>query len=130
MNKFTDSFWKYSICLLIVGVILVTVGGLSVSRTTLANKKEMAFDMSYKEKITIISNENMELKKENEALKQEKESNMKKIETGEAFIKLSVYIKEEKYVEAAQQAALVDVSLLPPEAQAQFEAYKTILEEN
>lgn len=101
MNKFTSQFLKYIIILLIVGVILTAIGGISIGRTAMTNLKEISFSSSSKEKIEMISNENRELKKENsnlvaktEFLTTEKDNAIKKSETLEAFILLEKSVKE------------------------------------
>lgn len=50
MNKFTSQFLKYIIILLVVGVILTAIGGISVGRTAMVNRKENALNASSKEK--------------------------------------------------------------------------------
>ena len=135
MNKFTDQFWKYALCLLIVGVVLVAVGGLSVGRTTMANKRELDFDMTYKEKVTVISNENMELKtenaalkSENEALSAEKQSAEEKLQAAEIFIQLEACMEKKDYEKAAELAAQIAPASLPDAAKAQFEEFQKILD--
>ncbi len=137
MNKFTNQFWKYAICLLVVGVILVAIGGLSVSRTTIANKRELALNMTYKEKVAAISNENLTLKQENKTLKEENQTltdtanlQEKKAQTAEAFIKMSIYVEKEEYEAAKKELGKIDAALLPAEAQEQFSMYQQLLQEN
>ena len=101
MNKFTTQFLKYIIILLVVGGILVAIGGISIGRTAIMNMKELALNSSSKEKIEIISNENLSLKKENENLVAKNEfltteidTANKKSQTLEAYILLEQAVKE------------------------------------
>ncbi|MBR4030791.1 MAG: hypothetical protein IKJ06_05305 [Clostridia bacterium] len=131
MNKFTSQFLKYIIILLVVGVILTAIGGISVGRTAMVNRKENALNASSKEKIEIISNENRELKKENsnlvaknEFLTTEKDNAIKKSETLEAFILLEKAVKEKNEELAKECILAVDENLLPEVSKADFKKYK------
>lgn len=101
MNKFTTQFLKYIIILLVVGGVLVAIGGISVGRTAIMNMKELALNSSSKEKIEIISNENVALKLENQNLTakadfltNERDAANKKSQTLEAFILLEQAVKD------------------------------------
>lgn len=101
MNKFTTQFLKYIIILLVVGGVLVAIGVISVGRNAISNMKELALSSSSKEKIDIISNENLDLKLENknltakaEFLTSERDSANKKSQTLEAYILLEQAVKE------------------------------------
>lgn len=131
MNKFTSQFLKYIIILLIVGVILTAIGGISIGRTAMTNLKEISFSSSSKEKIEMISNENRELKKENsnlvaktEFLTTEKDNAIKKSETLEAFILLEKAVKEYNKELAKECISAIDENLLPEVSKADFNKYK------
>lgn len=131
MNKFTSQFLKYIIILLIVGVILTAIGGISVGRTAMLNLKEVSLSSSSKEKIEIISNENRELKKENsnlvaknEFLTTEKDNAIKKSETLEAFILLEKAVKDSNEELAKECISAIDENLLPEVSKADFKKYK------
>lgn len=131
MNKFTSQFLKYIIILLIVGVILTAISGISVGRTAMVNRKENALNASSKQKIEIISNENRELKEENsnlvaktEFLTTEKDNAIKKSETLEAFILLEKAVKEQNKELAKECISAIDENLLPEVSKADFKKYK------
>lgn len=131
MNKFTTQFLKYIIILLVVGGILVAIGGISIGRTAISNMKEMALSSTSKEKIDLISNENVALKLENknltakaEFLTNERDSANKKSQTLEAYILLEQAVKERNADLAKECIDAIYPEFLPDKIKPYFEKLK------
>ena len=127
MSDERKQFLKYIIILLIVGATLILIGGLSIGRTTITNRRELELGMTARNKLEVISNENRIIKEENARLAREKanlvEENLaakKKSETLEAYILMNVYIKEGKHDKAKEMAAKIDEEQLPEEVKNKY----------
>ncbi len=135
MNKFTTQFLKYIIILLVVGGVLVAIGSISVGRTAIVNMKEMALNSSSKEKIEVISNENLALKMENknlsakvDFLNSERDAANKKSQTLEAYILLEQAVKDGDMELAKECIDAISPEFLPEKIKLNFEKLKQIVQ--
>ena len=71
MKKFDSKFIKYSITLFVVSVLLISIGAVSLTRSSERTDKVYLENASAKNRIEVLSNENLILKKEADALKKE-----------------------------------------------------------
>ena len=71
MKKFDGKFIKYSITLFVVSVLLISIGAVSLTRSSERSDKAQIDNVSAKNRIEVLSNENLLLKKEIELLKKE-----------------------------------------------------------
>lgn len=68
MKKFDKKFIKYSVTLFLVSVLFISIGTVSLTRSSARTDRTMLENASAKTRIEVLSNENMELKKQNEEL--------------------------------------------------------------
>ena len=61
MNKMNSGFWKYSLALIVVAVIFIAIGALSLSRTSGLADNRIFQSINIKEKIALLSDENLAL---------------------------------------------------------------------
>lgn len=94
MKKFDAKFIKYSITLFVVSVLLISVGTVSLTRSSERTDK---INASAKTRIEVLSDENVELKQEIETLKEE---NKNLRETAERYNALNSVFEAEKMIES------------------------------
>ena len=97
MKKFDRKFIKYSITLFVVSVILISVGAVSLTRSSERTDKVYSENASAKNRIEVLSNENLLLKKEIELLKKEKENLS---ETAERYHALNSIFEAESMIKS------------------------------
>lgn len=96
MKKFDRKFIKYSITLFVVSVLLISVGAVSLTRSSERTDKVYMENASAKNRIEVLSNENLLLKKEIELLKKE---NANLSETAERYSALNSVFEAESMIE-------------------------------
>ncbi|MBQ2897932.1 MAG: hypothetical protein IJE46_06415 [Clostridia bacterium] len=94
MKKFDAKFIKYSVTLFVVSVLFISIGAVSLTRSSERTDKASA---SAKSRIEVLSDENVKLKQEMEALKEE---NRNLSETAERFSALNSIFEAEKMIES------------------------------
>jgi len=94
VKKFDAKFIKYSITLFIVSVLFIGIGAVSLTRSSERTDKASA---SAKTRIEVLSDENLKLKQEIEALKEE---NKNLWETAERYSALNSIFEAEKMIES------------------------------
>ena len=97
MKKFDLKFIKYSITLFVVSVLLISIGAVSLTRSSVRTDKVHMENASAKNRIEVLSNENLLLKKEIELLKGE---NKNLSETAERYNALNSVFEAEAMIES------------------------------
>lgn len=131
MKKMDKNFWTYSLSLLLVAVLFIAIGGISLSRNAVKDDNKIFQNFNAKEKVSILSNENLRLdsenktlSSENETLKSELESVKQSAEMLEAIIEADKFIKEDDFESANTILGGIDAEKLSPSA---LEFYNNLL---
>ena len=133
MKKFDRKFIKYSITLFVVSVLLISIGAVSLTRSSERTDKVYMENASAKNRIEVLSNENLLLKKEIELLKKENENLSK---TSEKYLALtSIYeaqamIEGKDYENALICLEKIDKNILDGYGLENYEKLYEIVKEN
>lgn len=133
MKKFDAKFIKYSITLFVVSVLLISIGAVSLTRSSERTDKVYMENASAKNRIEVLSNENLLLKKEIELLKKE---NQNLSETAEIYGMLNSLFEAEAMIESKdfENAKIllerIDKKLLGGFAQKNYDKLYEIVKEN
>ena len=95
MKKFDAKFIKYSVLLFVVSVLFIGIGAVSLTRSSERTDK---INASAKTRIEVLSSENVTLKQEVDALKEE---NKNLYETAERYQALNSIFEAEKMIEGS-----------------------------
>ena len=133
MKKFDAKFIKYSITLFVVSVLLISIGAVSLTRSSERTDKIHMENASAKNRIEVLSNENLLLKKEIELLKKE---NQNLSQTAEMYNMLNSIYEAEAMIESKdfENAKIllerIDKKLLGGYAQKNYDKLYEIVKEN
>ena len=103
MKKFDSKFIKYSITLFVVSVLLISVGAVSLTRSSERTDKVYLENASAKNRIEVLSNENLILKEEIEILKKQNQElavNGDKYNAMNALFEAQTLVESEDYENA------------------------------
>lgn len=136
MDRNREHFWKYSICLFLVAIVLVIIGAISLGRTSFHEDNRFAGSISAKENIAMLSDENLALKDELEQTKEKLDQQTlelnqlkeRQVEI-ERFLTIEPLLKDKKYDEAKAALESVRKELLPQQMQQSCEEYAKTIEE-
>lgn len=90
MKKFDSKFIKYSITLFVVSVLLISIGAVSLTRSSERTDKMHSENASARNRIEVLSNENLILKQQVASLS----------ETAEKYSALNSVFEAEKMIES------------------------------
>ena len=120
MDKITSHFWKYSLALLLVAVILIIIGAISLSRTSKHQDNRVFSTLNAKENIALLSDENVKLTERGNELESELDQKDQKINeltqkeaAVEQFSEIQILMSEKRYDEAKEKIPSLDPQLLP-----------------
>ena len=134
MKKFDLKFIRYSITLFVVSVILISVGTVSLTRSS---ERTEQMKVSANNRIENLGNENISLKNEVKKLKSENDSisaKLKKSQENEKMLNLifeaAILIENEDFEKAFTCLEKVDKKLLNENAAKSYEKLYEIVKEN
>lgn len=133
MKNFDRKFIKYSITLFVVSVLLISVGAVSLTRSSERTDKMHMENASAKNRIEVLSNENLLLKKEIEILKKENANlsgTSEKYNAVNSIFEAQTMIENEDYENAKICLGKIDKKILDGYAASNYEKLYEIVKEN
>ena len=137
MKKIDKNFRTYSLSLLLVAIFFIAIGGISLSRNAVKDDNKIFQNFNAKEKVAVLSDENLrldtensELSKENENLKSNLERAKKSIDSYECVLKAYDFITQEDFENAEAELNLVLPDELSESALKMYNNLLNIIKEN
>ncbi len=133
MKKFDAKFIKYSITLFVVSVLLISIGTVSLTRSSERTDKVYLENASAKTRIEVLSNENLELKQQISDLKSENEqksADQQRYLAANSVLEAEAMIENNDYENAKILLDRIDKNYLEGFAKGKYDKLNEILKEN
>ena len=133
MKKFDAKFIKYSVTLFVVSVLLISIGAVSLTRSSTRTDKVYLENASAKTRIEVLSNENLELKQKISDLQSENEqksADQQRFLATNSILEAEAMIESGDYENAKICLDRVDKNYVEGFAKGKYDKLNQIIKEN